>query len=104
MRRLPPGDQYASAFCPAKVSWRIFARRGDSAWAAANARSRLTAAFIEILAGNQRAHLGIGYSTRQHPKAAIGMHEDDAIGAERFGGVIDAARDQIGLLNAVILD
>src|SRR4029077_12793633 len=91
--------------CPANVSWRIFGRCGDSACAAANATSRrLLVTFIEIFSSNQRAHLGIRNRAWQHPKAAIGMYEDDTIGAEYFGGVIDPARDQIGLLDAVILD
>src|SRR5579872_1019193 len=74
------------------------------AWARQHASRALTAAFIKLLAGGQRAHLGIGHGTMQHPESAIRMDVVNAVGAERFDGALDALRDQIRRLDGIVLD
>ena len=62
------------------------------------------AAFIEISAGDERAHFAIGNGALEHPEAAIGMDVVDAIGAEHSGGALDALRDDFGGLDGIVLD
>src|SRR5208337_3340904 len=68
------------------------------------AARRLMAAFIEISAGDERAHFGIGNGAMEHPEATIGMDVVDAIGAEHSGGALDALRDDLGSLDGIVFD
>ena len=59
--------------------------RGTARGRGRQASRALVAAFIEISAGDERAHFAVGDSAMEHPEATIGMDVVDAIGAEQSG-------------------